>query len=138
MVRDALRQSPRIHKNQRRTMLLDEFYQAVVNLIPHFVGRDRTELAGGNFYGEIELALVTDVYDYGIWTPVAGEEMCNLLNRLLRRRKSNARGRPIRQGFQSLERKRQVSAALIVGDGMNFIDDDGFNIAQNRATLFRS
>ena len=57
MVGDSLRESPRIYEHQRGAMLLDEFYEAVVDLVPHFVGRDGAELAGGNFDREIELAV---------------------------------------------------------------------------------
>ena len=41
------------------------------------------------------------------------------------------------QRFQALQRKRQMHAALVVGDGVNFVDDHGFDIAQDGAALLR-
>ena len=41
------------------------------------------------------------------------------------------------QSFQPLQRKRQMRAALVVGHGVDFVDDDGLDIAQNGAASFR-
>ena len=38
---------------------------------------------------------------------------------------------------QPFERNRQVRSALIVGDRVDFVDDDRFDIAQNGPALFR-
>src|SRR5580693_9662020 len=100
MVRNSLRESPCIYEHQRGAMLLDQFHEAVVYLVPHFVGRDGAKLAGGNFDREIELPFVADVNDYGVWTLIACEEMGNLFNRLLCRGEANAHRRTMRQGFQ--------------------------------------
>src|SRR5580693_4702282 len=99
MVRDSLRQSPRVYEDQRRAMLFDEFYQTVVDLVPHFIGRDGPELAGRNFDSEIELSLVADVDDHRIRPSAAGEKMRDFFNRLLRGRKSNTHWRTMRQRF---------------------------------------
>ncbi len=40
------------------------------------------------------------------------------------------------QRFQPFERKRQMRAAFVVGHGVNFVDDDGLDIAQNGAAFF--
>src|SRR5271169_3544945 len=104
-------------------MLLDEFYEAVVDLVPHFVGRDGTELAGGNFDRKIELAFVADVNDHRVWTTTACQEMCNLFNGLLCRREANAHRGTMCQGFQPLQRESQVSAALVVGHRVNLVHD---------------
>ncbi len=45
MVRHALRQAARIDEDQRGAVLLDQLDEAVVNLVPHFVGGDRAKLA---------------------------------------------------------------------------------------------
>ena len=37
----------------------------------------------------------------------------------------------VREGFQPFERERQVRATLIVSDGMDLIDDHGFDIVQD-------
>jgi hypothetical protein len=102
MMRDSLRQSPGIYEDQRGAMLFDQLDQTVVDLVPHFVGGDGAELAGRNFDGKIELALVADVDDHRVGPSAAGKEMRDLFNRLLRRRKSNTHWRTIRQRFQPL------------------------------------
>ena len=63
LMRDPLRQPPGVDEDQRGAMLLDQFHQAVVNLVPHLVGGDRAQLAGRDFHREIELALVSDIHD---------------------------------------------------------------------------
>src|SRR5580704_15720764 len=37
--------------------------------------------------------------------------------------------------FESFEREREVRAALVVSNGVNFVDDDGFDRFENFATL---
>ena len=95
---------------------------------------------GGTSTAEIELALVADVDDHGIgrgYFAIAGEKMRDLFDRLLRGRKADAHRRLVSQRFQPLERKRQVRAALVVGDGVNFVDDHGLDVAQDGAALVR-
>ncbi len=41
----------------------------------------------------------------------------------------------LRQGFQPLQRDGEVGAALVVGDGVNFVDDHRLHIVQNAAAL---
>src|SRR5208282_2817363 len=108
-----LRQSTSVYENQRGAMLFDKFDQAVVNLVPHFVGGDGAELTGRNFNREIELALVADIHNDRIRPSVArkssaGEEMRHFFDRLLRGRKSNTHRRTMCPRFQPLERKSQM------------------------------
>ena len=44
-------------------------------------------------------------------------------------------GGTVRERFQPFQRERQVCAAFVVGDRVDFIDDHGFDIAQNGAAL---
>ena len=90
MVREPFGKPPCIHENQSRAMLLDEFNQAVVYLVPHFVGRDRAQFAGGNLDCEIELALVADVDDDWSGTRISGQKMSDFFDRLLGGGKPNA------------------------------------------------
>ena len=137
VMRDPLRQPPGVHEHQRGTMLLHQFHQPVVNLVPHLVGGDRPQGRAGHFHREIELALVPDIDDHRSRPAVAGQKVRDFFDRLLGRGKPDAHRRTIGQRFQPLQRKRQMRAALVVGDGVDFVDDDGFDIAQNRAALFR-
>ena len=55
----------------------------------------------------------------------ADQKARHFLDRLLRRRQSDARQRPAGERLQTLERERQMRAALVAGNGVNFIDDHG-------------
>ena len=57
------------------------------------------------------------------------------LDRLLRGGKADAHGRLRRQRFEPFERERQMRAALVVGDRVNFIHDHRAHRAQNFAAL---
>ena len=132
MQRHALRQPPRVDEDQRRAMLQCQFRDAVVDLAPHLVAGDRAKLRRRDLHRQVELAAMADV-DHG-WGRAsrAGQKMRDLLNRLLRGRQSDAR-RPVRQQVEALQREREVRAALVVGDGVDFVHDDGLDIAQDGA-----
>ena len=42
----------------------------------------------------------------------------------------------VSQAFQSFERDRQVGAALVAGEGMQFVDDDELRVAQMHRVIF--
>ncbi len=58
--------------------------------------------------------------------------MRNFFDRLLRRRQADAR-RAVRQQVEPLKRNREVRAALVIGDRMDFVDDDGLDMAKDDA-----
>ena len=93
MVGDALRQPAGVDEHQRGAMLLDQFHQAVVNLVPHFVGGDRPQRRAGHFHCEIELPLVSDIHDHRRRPAVAGQEVGDFFDGLLGGGKSDAHGR---------------------------------------------
>src|SRR6476646_6423607 len=137
IVREPLDQPTGIDEHQGRTMRLRKLDDAVVNLIPHLIAGNRAEQGCRNLNREIELALVTDIDDDWIRASVSCEKMRNVFNRLLRRRKTDADRRPMRQRLKPLERKREMRAALVIGYGVNFINDYGLNISQDGPALFR-
>ena len=49
MVRDALGEPPRVDEHERRPVLLNQRGDAVVDLLPHLVRRDRPELVLRDF-----------------------------------------------------------------------------------------
>ena len=131
MMRHPLNQPPGVDEDQCRTMLYRKLHDAGINLLPHFVGRDRTEKGRGYFDSEVKGALVTDVDDDRISTSITREKMRDIFNWFLGRRQADAKGWPIREMFEPFERKRKVRAAFVIGDGVDFVHDYGFNIAQN-------
>src|SRR5882672_3446506 len=71
-------------------MLLGQISQPVINLVPHFVGGDGTNLCCRNLNSEIKFAPVADVDNHRIRTAITGEKVSNFFNWLLRGRKANA------------------------------------------------
>ena len=63
MVRDALGQPPRVDEHQRRAVLVDQRGDAVVDLLPHLVRRDRPELVLRHFDRQIHRAAMPVVDD---------------------------------------------------------------------------
>src|SRR5258706_2605284 len=138
MMRNALREAARVHKNEGRAILFHEACNARVNFFPHLIGSYRPKFARGNFNSEINLPALRNVHKNGLWPAIAHEELPNELHRLLRRRKANARGRLICESFKAFERKCEVRAAFIVGDRMNFINNHRLDSAKQLAAFSRS
>ena len=80
---------------------------------------------------------MADVDDDRRGAVAAGKELRHQLDGLLRGGKADAHGRALEQGFEAFERKRQMRAALVVGDGVNFVHDYGVHAAQNGAAFLR-
>src|SRR5262249_39662758 len=122
-------------------MLLHELADAVVNLVPEFVAGDRTQLLPRDLDGQIHRALVAHVHDYRVWSSAAREEVRNRFNRLLRGGEADARWtradeRAI-EHVEAFEREREVSAALVVGHGVNLAHDYRVHVAQDGAAALR-
>src|SRR3982074_2620855 len=113
IVRDAFGQASGVDEHQCGTMLLDQGHETVINRVPHFVGCDRPQRHRRNFHREIELALVTNIYDDrrrpAASAPIvhrqmaASKKMRDLFNWLLRRRQANAHWRLVSERFEALE-----------------------------------
>src|SRR5581483_12513143 len=123
LVRDALDQAARVDEDDRRPLAPDVRGDAVVDLGPELVGRDRTELLVGDLDRQLERAPVADVDDRA--RPAAGQEPRDLLDRALRRRETDPLETPSRERVEPLEAERQVRAALVAGDGVDLVDDHG-------------
>jgi hypothetical protein len=63
----------------------------------------------------------------GVGTIVAGQKMRDEFYRPLRRGEANARQAFAGQMIETFERKRQMGAALVIRDRVNFIDDHRLN-----------
>src|SRR3954453_10331386 len=100
---DALGEFARVDEDQGGAVLQNELCDAAVDLVPHLVRSDGSERDSRDLDGEIELALVTDVYDHRVRTAAAGKEMRDLLDGLLRRREPNTVRALLSQQFQPFE-----------------------------------
>ncbi len=140
LMSDALRHAARVHEHESRAMRIDELDNALVNLSPHLVRRYGAEFGVGDFDGQIHLPLVAYVDDHGIrasllFIGVTRQETRYLLDRLLGGGQADARGRALGQRFQAFEREREMDSTLVIGDGMDFVDDHGFDVAQDGAAF---
>ena len=134
MMRDALGQPPRVHEDERRPVLLNQRGDAVVDLLPHLVRRDRPELVLRHLDRQIHRAAMAVVDDVDPRVLVGREEPRDDLDRPDRRREAD----PLRtrtaglldQIVEPRERQRQVRAALVVGHRVNLVDDHGLDAAQ--------
>src|SRR5256714_10350185 len=104
-------------------------YEAVGHLLRR---RDRFELTLGQLDGDVERELVTDVDDLGQRT-LADEQPPAPLDGTLRRREADARRPPVAERLEPFQREREVRAALVAGDGVDLVDDDGLGRPQRFA-----
>ena len=134
MMGDALGQPPRVHEDEGRPVFLNQRGDAVVDLLPHLVRRDRPELVLRHLNREIHRAAMTVVDDVDLRVLVGREEARDDLNRPYRCRETD----PLRtrtagllhQIVEPRERQRQVRAALVVGHRVNLVDDHRLDAAQ--------
>src|SRR5580692_3659213 len=135
MMGHSFREAARVDKYERGAVLANEICYAIVNLVPHFMRGNRAQFAGWHFDGQIERALVADLNDHRVGTAAAGEKMRNQLDRFLRGREADAYRWMVGERIEAFERQRKMRAALVISDGVNFVDDDGFDGFQDFAAL---
>src|SRR5690242_14985653 len=92
---DALRHAPGIHEDQGRSVLLDQFDDAVVDLLPHLVAGNWAQLRAWNLDRQIQFSFVTDVYDDRLWAMISGEKARDIFDRLLGGRQPDSGGTPV-------------------------------------------
>src|SRR5947199_9447375 len=92
MPRDSLRHPPRVHEHQSCLMLANKLSNAIVNLLPDFVGHHGFERRVGNFDCQVQLARMSRIDNRAAWRAVrfnirgADQESRDLLDRFLRSR----------------------------------------------------
>ncbi len=68
--------------------------------------------------------------DDGTGAPAAHQKLRHPLDRTLGSRQADASQRTVAQRLQAFEGQRQVATALVAGQGMDLIDDDGVHRTQ--------
>ncbi len=130
-MRHPLRQSPGVHRDQRRAMRLDQLDQAVVDFLPDLVRHDRLERRAGNFDGEIDFSLMALIDDF---TRSRGtQEFRHLLNRLLGRREAEALQLAAANMVKALQREGEMRSAARLQHGVDLVDDHRPRGLQHRA-----
>ena len=112
---------------------LDERGEAVVDLLPHLVRRDRPELVLRHLDREIHRAAMAVVDDGDLRLLVGREEARDGFDGPDRRRQADAL-RARAAGFldevvEAGERQREMRAALVVGHRVNLVDDHRLDAA---------
>ena len=117
-------------------MLLRQPRHGVQRFSPKLVGCDRPQFLLRQLQGQIQLAGVAGVHDGAVGRSVrrdgviAHQQPGDFLDRPLRGRQPDADYRLLGQGAEALHRQRQVRAALVVGHGVNFVQDQGVDAPQ--------
>ena len=132
-----------VDEHQRRPVIFDQLGEAGVDLGPNLVRHHRFERGTRHLHGQVAPALMpgVDDRDLGCGPAVrggAGEEMGDGLDRILGRGKADALQAVAAQRRQSLEREREMGAALVRRDGVDFVDDDRAGARQHGAPGFRA
>jgi hypothetical protein len=134
LVRHALGEAARVHRNERCAVRLDQRHQPVIDLLPHLVRHDRFERRAGHLDGKVQMALVALVHDGGF---LLGEKPGHLVDRLLGGRQADALQPPAADMVQALERQREVRAAPRLEHGMDLVHDHHARALQHGARALR-
>lgn len=119
---DALGQAPRIDEHQGGTVLPRQLGQAVVDQAPDVRCHHRAKRYRWHFDGQVALPCMADIDDRA-GAPGADQELRHPLDRALCGRQADTPQWLLAQGLQALQGQCQMSAALVAGQGMDFIDD---------------
>ena len=95
LARDAFGHAPGVDEHQRRAVVLDEFGQARVNVLPHLVRHHRLERRSRNFDAQVAPTLMSRVDDRNLRSRRAirrgaDKKMGDRFDRILRRREPDA------------------------------------------------
>src|SRR5947207_15370014 len=112
-------------------MLLNQLSKTIIDFIPDYGCGHGAQFALRNFDSKIHLAAMSDIDNGcgGATCVRSGEEFCNQFDWLLSSRESDADWPSICKRFQAFKRDREMSSALIIGDGMDLVHNYGFNVA---------
>src|SRR5688572_6715747 len=129
LVRHALDQTARIDEYQCRPVRLDLLDELIEYGRPNILANNRAELLIRYFDAQIHLAPVANVDNRTVRRPVranvlrSNKQPPDLLDGFLRGAQADALQRSASQSIEALERKREMGAALVLRDGVNFVDD---------------
>jgi len=124
LARRALGHAARVDEDQRGAMRRDELGEAVIDLLPDLARHHGFERRGRHFEGEVAVAAVAGVDDAAAGLGAfADEKPRDGLDRLLRRRETDAQQAVVAERGQALERQREMGAALVRRHRVYLIDD---------------
>ena len=139
-----LHQPPRVDEHQRGVVTGRQSRDGVQRLPPDFVGGDRPQLVGGKADGKFDFPGAARVHNQAVRgagggnAAVAHQEAGHLVDRALGGRQADAGYGAVGQGAQPLHRQGKVGSPLVVGHGVDFVQDDGLDLPEAPASAFGS
>ena len=120
-------------------MRLDQPGQPVIDLLPHFARHHCFQRRVRNLDAEVARALMAGVDDpcFSVFVR-AHQKMGDRVDRRLGGREADAQQSVFAQSRQTFERQAQMGAALVGGDGVDFIDDHRARGRQHLAAGLRA
>ena len=140
---DAFGHAASVDEHQRRAVLLDELRQASIDLRPRFARHDRLQGRTGQFQLKVARALMPGVDGRDVRGRTAGrigadQEMRDRVDWVLRGGQADALQAIAAQRREPFQREREMRAALIRRDRVDFVDDDGPRGRQHCASGLRT
>ena len=136
LMRDPLYQPPRVHEHQGRAVLHRQPGHGVQRLPPNLVAGDGAQFLLRKLQGQVDFPRMAGVHDgavghaAGADAVAAHQETPDLLDGALRGREPDSHHRLLGEGAQPFHRQRQVGAAFVVGNGVNFVENEGMHPAE--------
>ena len=106
-------------------MITDEFSKSVMDLFPDFARHYRFERRRRKRDSEVTRPAMAGVDNLAPGLGSPSQKMRDVLDRLLRRRQAHPQQAIAAKGRQALEGEREMRAALVWRQGVDFIDDHG-------------
>ena len=129
LARDPFRHAAGVDEHERGAVLLDQPGEADIDLGPHLVRHHSLERRIRDFHAQVARPLMSCVDDGDLRAGpavrgVAGEEMGDGVDRFLRCGEADPLQAIAAERRQPFERQREMGAAFVWRDGVDFVDDD--------------
>ena len=119
---------------------MDQFRDPVVDLTPHFLAGNGPEFVIHRLNGQLHRTRMSHLDDlHALVADAWAKELGNLLDRADRCRQTDALqvpALPRDKPLQPLDGKRQMRAALVVGDGVDLVDNQRARRPQDLPAAF--
>src|SRR5947199_3770061 len=129
-MRNPLHQPASVDKHEGGSMGLYLRHELVVNLAPDIVGNDGAQLLIRKLDPEIQIPLMARVDDFTVGLAIRqnafrpDQQPGYIFDELLGCAETDALERSLRELLQAFEGQRQMRSPLILGYGVNFIDNN--------------
>ena len=124
-VGQPLRHPPGVDEDQGGLVFLDERGDPVPDVFHDLVGGDRPEFGVRNLHRQVHLPPVADPNHCRSLRRPRAQKPRHLRQRPHRRREPDALWRPAGEPVEAFEGERQVAAALVAGERVDLVHDDG-------------